>query len=423
MDLTNDDLPDKDDPGLYLTQATAAEIDEITQGNSSEWKGALSVEAYYRREAHLLDQDLTRQGGLTAWALVYGQGESRTVLSSCETIRKKALVAQRDGQIVETISHGIGSVFCPPKYRGRGYGGTMMKLLGDQLRTWQTEADNPSKFSVLYSDIGKKFYTARGWHPFPSLHISLPPKDSTSPSDLSKSTDLPKARPLYAADLPALCAADETLLRHRLQQKPPSSSSNSNLKTKVALLADHATISWHQARENFVSAELYPNRGIPSIKGAIVDGSEGHRVWCYFLRAWHSPDSTQRTGNELHILRLVIEDPGYRFDEVARVDEATSSSRSSSEEEKEEETKKAIAACLSLAQSEAHKWNMAHVELWNPTSTTLAAARLLEPVAAAKMTAREEESVASLKWYGDAKEAADPVNSVEWFGNEKYGWC
>jgi hypothetical protein len=33
---------------------------------------------------------------------------------------------------------------------------------------------------------------------------------------------------------------------------------------------------------------------------------------------------------------------------------------------------------------------------------------------------REEESIASLMWYGEGSGASD---DIEWVGNEKYGWC
>lgn len=146
-------LPSSKGPDVELTQPTHEEAVHQTELNSIEWKGALSLDAYLRREDHLGKQELVRDGGLTSWALVTGDGESRVVLSSCETIRKKALVAQ-NGQIEEVICHGVASVFCPPEYRGKGYAGRMIKDLGEKLQTWQTDGHD-CLFSVLYSDIGK----------------------------------------------------------------------------------------------------------------------------------------------------------------------------------------------------------------------------------------------------------------------------
>jgi hypothetical protein len=146
-------LPDAKSSDIELTQPTHEEAVEQTRLNSTEWKGALSLSAYLGREEHLGKQKLIRDGGLTSWALVTKDGNSRVVLSSCETIRKKALVVH-NGQVREVICHGVASVFCPPEYRGKGYAGRMIRDLGERLRNWQTD-DQDCLFSVLYSDIGK----------------------------------------------------------------------------------------------------------------------------------------------------------------------------------------------------------------------------------------------------------------------------
>ena len=146
-------LPDGKSSNIELTQPTHEEAVDQTRLNSKEWKGALSLSAYLGREEHLGKQKLIRDGGLTSWALVTKDGTPRAVLSSCETIRKKALVVQ-NGQIRETLCHGVASVFCPPEYRGKGYAGRMIRDLGEKLQNWQTEGQD-CLFSVLYSDIGK----------------------------------------------------------------------------------------------------------------------------------------------------------------------------------------------------------------------------------------------------------------------------
>ena len=152
-----DALPDRNSSEIFLVVATPEEIIAQQHANSEEWRGALTLPAYLRREEVLVDQTLTRDGGLTAWSLVYqpaGSDEKdRKVLCGCETIKKRALVAS--GNTVEAVTaHGVCSVFCPPKHRGKGYAGRMMADLGEKLRTWQSTGQN-NLFSVLYSDIGK----------------------------------------------------------------------------------------------------------------------------------------------------------------------------------------------------------------------------------------------------------------------------
>lgn len=150
-------LPHRDSPEIQLVVATPEEIVAQQHANSDEWRGALTLPAYLRREELLVDQTLTRDGGLTAWSLVYqpaGSDEKdRQVLCGCETIKKRALVASAN--TVEAVTaHGVCSVFCPPQHRGKGYAGRMIADLGEKLKTWQSNGQN-NLFSVLWSDIGK----------------------------------------------------------------------------------------------------------------------------------------------------------------------------------------------------------------------------------------------------------------------------
>lgn len=142
---------------LVLLNPSVDEVHEQQVLNSDEWKGALPLDAYLRREEMLLQQRLTRDGGLTPWALVRQSDSEREILASCETIKKKALVA-KDGEVKDVVSHGVCSVFCPPEKRGKGYAGEMIRLLGEKLQNWQTD-EQECLFSVLWSDIGKVVYS------------------------------------------------------------------------------------------------------------------------------------------------------------------------------------------------------------------------------------------------------------------------
>ena len=75
-----------------------------------------------------------------------------------------------------------------------------------------------------------------------------------------------------------------------------------------------------------------------------------------------------------------------------------------------------VALLLRTAQSEAAKWDMKEIQLWNPTRTALLAASKIAP--SVKVVQREEESITSLRWHGEA-----PFEDVTWLGNEKFGWC
>ena len=94
---------------------------------------------------------------MTFWILVdtASDTDQRTILASCESFRKRALIKDVDGRVREGVSHGIGSVFCNPDFRGHGYASRMLKELGSILDKWQQKDENAADFTVLYSDIGK----------------------------------------------------------------------------------------------------------------------------------------------------------------------------------------------------------------------------------------------------------------------------
>lgn len=263
------------------------------------------------------------------------------------------------------------------------------------LKTWGVPKGETAAFSILYSDIGKQFYTKLGWEPFNSSHISIP---SSVTGDAP--TELPQARPLYSADMPELCTIDEQLVRSSLSQAPKN-------KTHVALVPDIATIKWHHAREEFVAQELHNK--VPDVKGAMVETESGKRVWCYFTRVFYNGNPSESKGNTLHILRIVVEEHGLFTWERASADANLSA------------YVPAIAALFRLALTEAKKWNMAEVEAWNPTESIVQAAQVLCPDA--KVVHRDAESIASLMWYGSRKHDGPIAEEVDWLGNEKYGWC
>lgn len=157
------DLPRGDSPTLALVHPTEEEQLIQSRLNGAEWRGALSPSAYLRREATLSQQSLTKEGGITYWILVDTSlkdnpldpdSAARLPLASCETYRKKALVSQGE-KLQEVVSHGIGSVFCGPHLRKRGYAQRLMTEVGTILQTHQTDDSKNCLFTVLYSDIGK----------------------------------------------------------------------------------------------------------------------------------------------------------------------------------------------------------------------------------------------------------------------------
>ncbi|KAI4255538.1 MAG: hypothetical protein LQ352_002526 [Teloschistes flavicans] len=395
------ELPEGTSATLKLVQASGAEMIESSTMNAISWRGPVDVDAYLRREAHLRTTDLNRDGGITYWILVdtaaaTGSNGRRRILSSCETIRKRALVAQSSGRVKDVISHGIGSLYCHPAYRGRGYAQRMLVDLAKILDTWQQNEGDSTDFSVLWSDIGGVFYARLGWKVYPSTHIALSPKLHGE-----RLESLPTASVLTAEDLEELCRTDEAWIRSDLS-KPTSSDAG----MRVALVPDVKTMQWHHAREEFLAQELLGR--LPLAKGALATTTDGKRAWCIWTRSF----GVEADENVLNILRLVVEGENSCGRQAINAPDEGSRHRS------HQPAIIAIASILRAAQLEASEWGMASVQFWNPSPLSVLAAEYLDP--STKIICREDESLTSLRWH---KESPSNPTTIDWISNEKYGWC
>ena len=230
--------------------------------------------------------------------------------------------------------------------------------------------------------LKQKFYAKNGWIPYPSAHISLSPSTADAPR-------YPLSEPLKTSDLPRLCQRDKEMLKTTVETFPQSGP-----EFRVALIPDSQTMNWHHAREEFLAKELLGRA--PEVKGAIVKSANNRSVWCIWSRVF----GQGKKGDTLYILRLFVEDEDCL-----------------SQEPSSTQSVQAVASCLAAARIEASTWGMNEVEVWNPSSTALAGARLLD--ASTKVVHRDQESIACLNWYGDHI----GTQNVQWVANEKFGWC
>ncbi|PYH43977.1 uncharacterized protein BP01DRAFT_358149 [Aspergillus saccharolyticus JOP 1030-1] len=383
-------LPPGDSPELILVPATPAEKIEALKLNSIAWKGRLDTETYIARENHLHSQQLVKDD-LTSWILVdrsEPEGE-RTILSSCETYKKKAWLAH-NGRVEDVSTHGIGSVYCRPQFRGKGYAKRMMEELSKKVDTWNMESESRKKalFSILYSDIGKNFYAQFGWKPFLSSHFALPPVAEEHNVSNGVEATMPQVKTLTAEDVRTRVCNKQILAKERESLRLAS------MKTptpKIAIAPDYNHLRWHWAREEFFVKSLFPGREAPTAKGA---GDDAAGVHC----AWNRNFGSVPEENTLYILRWVYEEP------------------TSPEETKQ--TIQAMAAILRRAQREAHEWDMSTVEFWNPTPLLQQAVAMVDPNV--ELVHRQKDSIASLRWNGAESGFGE---TVEWCLNEKYAWC
>ncbi|KAI1079142.1 hypothetical protein F5B20DRAFT_180512 [Whalleya microplaca] len=404
------DLPPASAPTLVLTNPTEAERQQTWTRNHAEWGGALSLQEYLAREPYLTTIPLAADGGITHWILTDSSNSSSTagerpVLASCESLRKRVLVAspgsegseKAAGEVKDGIAYGVGSVYTYPEHRGRGYAARMLSDLGTFLRTYQASdrGGEEAVASALWSDIGKVFYARMGWAVFPSMHVAFRVSASAStPStptvEANGGTIKPTAiTPITYANLPAFCAADEALLRGKLSAAAAESG-----RTSVAFAPDHNALRWHLFRDDFITGKLFPARARSEIKGAAA-GVEGRRVWAVWARNYHR-DVDVVDKNTLYILRVAVED-----------EKAAG--------EGGEEATAAFAAVMRTALREAESWRLGKVDLWNPSPVVRG---LIERSGLAhQWVDRDVNSIPSMMWYG--KEDSSEIN---WVANEKFCW-
>lgn len=366
--------------GLTLETATREERTLITEHTYPQWGGAMSWETYLARQ---LDDDgvLNRNGGLTAWLLTDGEARvedrPRPILSSCETLRKRAIVRGKDGVVTDGLAYGVASVFTPKEARGHKHAGTMMGMLSEML------ARKGALFSILFSDIGKEFYAARGWRAFDSTHFKFP-VDAAAEYPLAEGL-----KNITVDDISELTELDEQLIRKRLAaQSAPS-------KITAVVIPDQDHILWHLNRSALKSTSVFPSRERATIHGAhLTLPSSKRRVWALWASSIRS--ATDPSKNDLNILRLVVEDP----DAIEN-----------------EELGAGLEAILGAAQRQARDWMCGSVEMWSPDKRVRRAVEARSALGA-RFVVRDDDGIMSLNWFGE--ESAD---EVDWIESQKFTWC
>lgn len=389
-------LPLAQSPDLQLSHPTPRECQTIWKLTSRAWRDALTLPLYLEESAYLTTVPLAKDGAMTLWILVDKSlaPNQRTILCSCETFRKRSLISDAAGTVTETIIHGVASVFCDPAYRRRGYASRMMMELADVLRSWQVESKR-CVGSVLYSDIGKDYYARLGWLPIQNNgHVEFEALMAQKP---------PEAIQILSGDLDQLCRDDEATIRKSMR-------STSDEKLRMVLVPDLDHMEWHHKKEEWVCDKLFGK--IPKIKGAIA-GQFGNRIWVIWTHRFYGDPDSQSSGNTLYILRLFIEQT------QAAVRTFSSEGRELPYNAGQLELQvQQLKAVLQAAQAEAAEWKLSHVNLWDPTPL---AQELIEQTGIEYVRVeREEEGIASLRWYGDG---SDKENTPKWIGNEKFAWC
>lgn len=374
-------LPDAQDSNLSLAIPTTDELEVVYRLSFAEWGDSLTLPEYLEESEYLTKVPLAENYGMVSWILTDKDKalNLRPVLASCETFRKRAFVTNLEGELSERIVYGIASVFVNPKHRSRGYGRRLMQELATLLNGWHAGSLR-STGSILYSDIGKSYYTKLGWQALPvNVHIEFGPRPGPIPHNV---------RWILDEDLPQLCLDDEQLARE-------SMTSSFGDKVRMMIVPDVDHMQWHISKEKFSCQKIFGN--IPQAKGAIAGERHGSRIWAFWARRYYSHPNSSPEDNTLYILRFVVENQNPSPDELD-----TQASY--------------VKGILQAAQAEAAEWDLSNVKLWHPIPLVQ---KLVERSGLEyQEVEREEDSIASLRWFDDSSSEDD----LEWVASEKYAW-
>ena len=286
---------------------------------------------------------------------------------------KRVLVKRDEGMEEERI-YGIASVFTSPEYRGKGYARRMLTELKGKY-------GKHCVGTILFSDIGRRFYAELGWKPLAgNSHLEFPALKGRE-----------EATPLFEEEVKELCAEDEGMARKAM-------ATMSGNKVRMMVVPDFKHMMWHHVREDFRCRKLMGK--CPKVRGAMA-GKPGSRVWVIWTRKYDGTPDDDEAGNTLYILRLMIEKLGPEGN-VAAGDR--------------EEVKENLRIVIQSAQHEAVEWKLRSVKLWGPS---LLVRELVQEMGIDFLDVeREHDGIASLMLNEEVGR-----DDVEWLANERYAWC
>ncbi|CAG8614265.1 9302_t:CDS:2 [Cetraspora pellucida] len=251
----------------------------------------LTIDQYLKRES-VLSNDVYNSENFKVWILISTKDaddasniNESTILSACETFKRKALITLSPGQVQEVTCYSIASVFTPPQYRRKGYASTMMKLLSDKLRF-----EFKAPFSFLYSDIGTDFYGRFGWKAYTLKEVRFKVDDNfTTPPENSETVIT-----IDLSNLESVIQQDYELIKKEFSKLN---------KKSLVVLPINPTYNWFMERsKHFSNLNEYPKiLGAKILKDQDINNqklSKGFVIWHHDFQY-----------NKLEILRFRSDSP------------------------------------------------------------------------------------------------------------------
>jgi len=370
------DLTDLSASDIVFAEATPEQRQISWELNGMFFASPLSLSDYFAREKLLSQQDLARDGGCRYWVL-YPEGRPDRIIASCESFCKPVLIAENGG-VRESRGHSVAHIHTNAEYRRQGMAALLMSRL-------QVQLEQDGECTVLYSDIGKGYYTRLGWTAFPNRLVTL---SLLSPYGSTRNRQEPRfehseprrARYLKLEEIPDLCALDGMYLSRRFHNLPPDGFAH------IAFLPTSAQVLWHNVREDFMAEKLSKPR--PMNRGAIADNG---KTWIYWRHDWRA--------GQLEILR-VAQNEGLTIE--WRADE--------------------IRVLLEAALVEASAHGLSRVVAWNPDEQMTLGSKGVgnrhQKSVKVVVSEQMDKMIPCFRWSGGRR-----TQKTVWEDNYAYGWC
>ncbi|KAI8051998.1 hypothetical protein BDF22DRAFT_689499 [Syncephalis plumigaleata] len=360
----------KSDGARVLRRASAAQIEVTWRNVVEQWGQGITYEQFLQRERLLSEQPGFTGDKMSFWVLVPASDpDTLEPLAHCESFdRTSILVMPGDNDESPIVKHvrcwSIASVFCPEKFRNRGYASELMALL-------RREAERTGiTLSTLVSDVGAEFYARFGWHVYPSVEASFPAKSG----DIA----LSNIEMLTETDIASVASADANELQARAMALMDRSTDDTPI---AALLPSEANYRWHWARTQFY-AQIESMHPKPTVMGAILVDDTGRSIRNHII--WHHDLPKKIT----RVLRFCCESV-----EVGQ-------------------------QLIAAAQNEAYSLGLNQVIVWLSQEDDREAT-ILQRLADCTETTRND-CLPSLAWF-NVNDHADNVN-LRWLACDRYIW-
>ncbi|KAJ3558224.1 hypothetical protein NM688_g1052 [Phlebia brevispora] len=371
---------------LSLFPATTEQTLESRKRTAVEWAKGMSLEQYIERDRIMDDYEHARDGNLITWVLA-PRSDPFTLdfMCSCETFRRVGIVARSspNGQVklAEVPSYGVASVYTPPSKRNRGYAAHMVRLVHWVLApegsisaqfppAWgapPVAGMQDAVFSVLYSDIGDRFYrhngsclpdSSLGWVTTGSINTSWSVRDI--PSDAAQWKLLSKEDALAVWD------EDARLMKNDVAEK---------------------------ARDGAVVCSFVPNRGLGRFSIERIMLFKEGLTHALPLETWGVQLIGSSMDAPLVFATWTLENSLSKTMVLTRLRATESTFR----------------GLLARVMEFARQSGLETVETWNLPEELHAVAKELGGT-----TFKRKDHLSSIKWYG-----AEAEDEVQWLFNEK----